>query len=311
MIRNYFISAFRNLIRQKGFSIINISGLAMGMAIAILIFLWVKHELSYDKFNDKSDKIYRLVQTQHYSSGPLTTVCMPGPIAKNIRDDIPEITNSFMFYAMTATISYDDKLFTEDVQLADSQLFELFTFDFLQGDPSTVFDEINSVVITDKMAKKLFDEEDPIGKIIKYNNEHSFKVTGVISETPENSSFRFDMCIPFEYIEELGFTINRYGWNSYYVYVELEDGIEYSQVNDKIEKYLENKSREQFAEEEGNEEYDSDIDLFIFPLEKIHLHSVRGNKGDIQYIYIFSAIAIFILVIASINFMYIKRIFNL
>ena len=162
----------------------------MGMAIAILIFLWVKHELSYDKFNDKSDKIYRLVQTQHYSSGPLTTVCMPGPIAKDIRDDIPEITNSFMFYAMTATISCNDRLFTEDVQLADSQLFELFTFDFLQGDPSTVFDEINSVVITDKMAKKLFDEEDPIGKIIKYNNEHSFKVTGVISETPENSSFR-------------------------------------------------------------------------------------------------------------------------
>ena len=303
MIRNYFISAIRNLVRQKGFSIINISGLAIGMAIAILIFLWVKHELSYDKFNDKSDKTYRLVQTQHYASGPLTTVCMPGPIAKDIRNDIPEITNSFMYYVLTATISYEEKLFTEEVRLADPQLFEMFTFDFQQGDPDFVFDDINSVVITDKLAKKLFDEEDPIGKIIKYNNEHSFKVTGVISETPDNSSFRFDMCIPFEYIEKFGFTLNRYGWNSYYVYVELEEGIEYHQVNEKIEKYLENKSREQSEGEDQNEDYDSDIDLFIFPLEKIHLYSVRGDKGDIQYIYIFSAIAIFILVIACINFM--------
>lgn len=252
------------------------------MAIAILIFLWVKHELSYDKFNDKSDKTYRLVQTQHYASGPLTTVCMPGPIAKDIRNDIPEITNSFMYYVLTATISYEEKLFTEEVRLADPQLFELFTFDFQQGDPAHVFDDINSVVITDKMAKKLFEEEDPMGKIIKYNNEHSFKVTGVISETPDNSSFRFDMCIPFEYIEKFGFTLNRYGWNSYYVYVELEEGIEYHQVNEKIEKYLENKSREQSEGEDQNEDYDSDIDLFIFPLEKIHLYSVRGDKGDIQ-----------------------------
>jgi len=303
MIRNYFISAIRNLIRQKGFSIINISGLAIGMGIAILIFLWVKHELSYDKFNDKSDNIYRLVQTQHYSSGPLTTVCMPGPIARDIRNDIPEITNTFMYYVTTATISYEEKLFTEDVRLADPELFEMFTFAFQQGDSRQVFDDLNSVVITEKMAKKLFDNENPMGKIIKYNSDHSFKVTGVISETPENSSFRFDMCIPFEYIEELGFTINRYGWNSYYVYTELEKGIDYQKVNEKIENYLEIKSREQFEGDEREEEYDSDIDLFLFPLEKMHLYSVRGDKGDIQYIYIFSAIAIFILVIACINFM--------
>lgn len=303
MIRNYFISAIRNLVRQKGFSIINISGLAIGMAIAILIFLWVKHELSYDKFNDKSAKIYRLVQTQHYSSGPLTTVCMPGPIAKDIRNDIPEITNTFMYYAMTATISHQDKLFTEEVRLSDPELFEMFTFDFIHGDPEHAFDDINCAVITDKMAKKLFDDDDPMGKIIKYNNEHSFKVTGVIRETPENSSFRFDICIPFEFIEELGQNISRYGWNSYYVYAELQNGIDYLQVNEKIQKYLEDKAREQFEGDESEGEYDSDIDLFLFPLEKIHLYSVRGDKGDIQYIYIFSAIAIFILVIACINFM--------
>ena len=273
------------------------------MALAILIYLWVSNELSYNRFNEKYDRIHRLVQTQYYSSGPLTTPCMPGPISDDIREEIPEIVNSFMYYILSATISYEDKLFTEGVRLADPQLFEMFTFDFLQGDPAHVFDDINSVVITDKMAKKLFEDEDPMGKIIRYNNEHSFKVTGVINETPENSSFRFDMCIPFDIIEKLGFTINRYGSNSYYVYVELGKGINYLQVNDKINKYLEDKSREQFIGDEREEEYDSNIDLFLFPLEKIHLYSYREKKGDIQYIFIFSAIALFILVIACINFM--------
>ncbi len=301
MLKNYLVTSIRNLVRQKGFSIINISGLAIGMAISILIFLWVKHELSYNKFNENSERLFRLVQTQHYSSGPLTTPCMPGPIAKDIREEIPEISNSFMYYVLTATISFEDKLFTEEVRLADPELFDMFTFEFVEGDPDHVFDEINSVVLTEKMTEKIFDKEDPIGKIIKYNEDHSFKVTGIIKETPENSSFRFDICIPFEYIKNFGFTLDRYGWNTYYVYTELGKGIDYQQVNTKIKKYLENKSRD-LIESEGDE-YDSDIDLFLFPLEKIHLHSYSDSRGAIQYIYIFSAIAVFILLIACINFM--------
>lgn len=295
MIRNYIITALRNLFRQKGFSIINISGLAIGMAISILIFLWVKHELSYNKFNDKADLLYRLVQTQYYSSGPLTTTCMPGPIAKDIREDIPEIVNSFMYYVLTATISYEDKLFTEEVRLADPELFDMFSFEFVEGDPEHVFENINSVVLTEKMAEKIFDDDDPIGKVIKYNNEHSFKVTGIIKETPENSSFRFDICIPFEYIENFGFTVDKYGWNSYSVYVELSEGSDYKQLNEKIKDFIIRKS--------ADEEDESEIDLFLFPLTKIHLHSYSDSRGDIQYVYIFSAIAIFILVIACINFM--------
>ncbi|MBL7104961.1 MAG: ABC transporter permease [Bacteroidales bacterium] len=295
MIRNYIITALRNLFRQKGFSIINISGLAIGMAISILIFLWVKHELSYNKFNENADLLYRLVQTQYYSSGPLTTTCMPGPIAKDIREDIPEIVNSFMYYVLTATISYEDKLFTEEVRLADPELFDMFSFEFVEGDPEHVFENINSVVLTEKMAEKIFDDEDAIGKVIKYNDEHSFKVTGIIKETPENSSFRFDICIPFEYIENFGFTVDKYGWNSYYVYVELSEGSDYKQLNEKIKDFI--------IRKKDDKEDESEVDLFLFPLTKIHLHSYSDSRGDIQYIYIFSAIAIFILVIACINFM--------
>jgi len=145
------------------------------------------------------------------------------------------------------------------------------------------------------MAKKYFGEEYPIGKVIKINNEHSFKVTGIIKETPTNSSFRFDMCIPFEYIKKFGHNLSRYGWNSYFVYVELTEGTDYKKVNEKIKDYLIRKKAEV---DEGEK-----VDLFLFPLKNVHLYSWSGGKGDIQYIFIFSAIAVFILLIACINFM--------
>ena len=302
MLKNYFVTTIRYLLRQKVFTFINIAGLALGMALSILIYIWVTHELSYNTFNSKYERIYRLIQTQHYASGPLTTVCMPGPIAKDIRDEIPEIKNSFMFYTMSMTVKYEDNVFTEDVQLADAELFQIFDFEFIKGHPENVFNELKSVVITDKMAEKLFEDEDPIGKIITMNNDLNFKVTGVIKETPRNSSFRFDICFPFENIKDMGYTIDRYGWNSYYVYVELGENIDYKEVNQKIEKFLEEKSKKQ-NQADGDENYDSDIDLFLFPLEKMHLYSYSEDRGAIQFVYIFSAIAIFIILIACINFM--------
>jgi len=203
---------------------------------------------------------------------------------------------------MSMTVSYKDVAFTEDVRLSDPELFNMFDFDFIEGSPQHVFEDLKSIVITDKMAKKLFDDEDAFGKTITINQELDFKVTGIIKETPENSSFRFDLCFPFENIKDMGYTIDRYGWNTFYVYTELAENVNYKDVNAKIHKYLEGKSRDQ-NQADGEEEYNSDIDLFLFPLDKIHLHSYRGERGPIQFIYIFSAIAIFIIVIACINFM--------
>jgi ABC-type antimicrobial peptide transport system permease subunit len=301
MFRNYILIAFRNLSRQKGFSVINIIGLGVGMACFILILLWVRHEISYDRFNEKADRLYRLVQTQHYTSGPLTTTCMPGPIAADVRKDIPEIINSFMYYVVKGVVNHKDKFFREDIRLADPELFSMFTFTFLKGDPKHVFDDLNSMVITDQMATKYFGNEDPVGKVIKVNSEHSFKVTGVIKETPANSSFRFDFCIPFEYIKKFGFTVDKYGWNTYYCYVELAPGSDYKVVNEKIRNYIILKSAN--SDDPADDHSNSVIDLFLFPLTKIHLYSVDGIGGDIKYVYIFSVIALFILVIACINFM--------
>jgi predicted permease len=303
MLRNYMLIAFRNLFRQKGFSVINIIGLAVGMACSILILLWVMNEVSYDRFNEKSDRLYKLVQTQHYQSGPLTTTCMPGPIARDLRKEVPEITNSFMFYVVPAIVSTDDKYFREDIRLADPGLWDMFTFSFIRGEREHVFDEINSVVITDKFAAKYFGNEDPIGKLIKINGQHSFKVTGVIKETPVNSTFRFDICIPFEYIEKMEFDshVRDYGWNNYFTYVELAPGSSFTQVNGKIKDFLMVKSHN--PDQAPDDETNAGTELFLFPLKDIYLHSVTGSGGNITYVYIFSVIALFILVIACINFM--------
>ena len=301
MFRNYFVIAFRNLLRQKGFSAINIIGLGVGMACSILILLWIQDELSCNRFNEKADRLFRLVQTQHYVAGPLTTTCMPGPITRDLLNEIPEITNGFMYYVIQGIVSYDGSYFKEDVRLADPALWDMFSFTFLEGDKEHAFDDLNSVVITDKLAAKYFGDEEPMGKILKINNEHPFKVTGVIREIPLNSTFRFDLCIPFEYIKNIGYTIDQYGWNSYYSYVELPEGADYVKVNEKIRDFIMVKTADPATK--VDDPSTSQIDLFLFPLEDIYLHSVTGKGGNIRYVYIFAVIAVFILVIACINFM--------
>jgi len=219
---------------------------------------------------------------------------MPAPIAKDLVDQYPEIEDAFMFYYAPGTVvSYGENNFNENIRLADPGLFRMFDFEFIAGDPETVLDEMLSIVITEEMEEKYFAGEDAMGKLLRLNDEHSFKVTGIIKDPPLNSSFRFDFCVPFIFLEELGRDLNRYGWNSFYSYILLADGTTEPVVEEKIVKHI---------EDQGDEESDSNIDLWLHPLNKIHLHSVRGG-GLIEQVYILSAIAVFILLIACINFM--------
>ncbi|MEE4256887.1 MAG: ABC transporter permease [Bacteroidales bacterium] len=294
MIRNYLLTALRSFLKYKGYSFINIAGLAIGMACSVLIMVWVAHELSYDRFNEKSDRLYRLVQTQYYSSGPLITTCMPGPIGGDMVADYPEVEDAFMFYfAPGAVVTYEDKCFTENIRLADPGLFRMFDFNFVSGDPATALDDISSIVITEEMAEKYFPGEDPMGKVLRLNDQFNFKVTAVLEEMPANSSFRFDLCIPFLFLEEMGYQLDQYGWNSYYTYIQLAEGVSEEEMENKIIKHI---------EEKKGEEDESVIDLWLHPLTKVHLYSVRGG-GQIEQVYILSAIAVFILLIACINFM--------
>lgn len=292
MFRNYLKTAFRNILRQKGYAFINIIGLAVGLAATIMILLWVVNELSFNRNNQHFSQIYRLVQQQQYTSGPLTTPCMPGPLAADLKKDFPEFRDVFRFYSISGVLSVGEKQFAQQVSLADSGLFNVFSFHFLEGSPETALQPY-TVILSKKGVKKYFGDEDPMGKIIRLDNKLSFRVNGVVEDPPENSSFTSELYLPFQHLEDLGWNLEPYGWNSYYIYAELEQNADIDQVNQKIEHYF-RKVR--------NDENLSTI-LFLFPLNMERLYGYDGSPRLITTIYIFSLIAMFILLIACINFM--------
>jgi len=292
MIWNYFKSAVRNIRKQKGYALINILGLSIGLAATIIIMLWVVNELSFNRNNKNASNIYRIVQQQMYTSGPLTTPCMPGPMAADLKRDFPEFMNVFRFYQISGVISYGDKRFADFVQLADSGLFTMFSFDFVQGSPKTAL-QPNTTILSRKGAEKYFGKENPLGKVLKLNNKISLKVNGIIENPPENSSFDQEIFIPFQHLEDLGWTLDQYGWNTFFIYVQLPENVELAATNEKIKHYM--------REIRGDEELD--VEMFLFPLLKERLYSYTGSPGKITGIYIFSIIALFILLIACINFM--------
>ncbi len=292
MIKNFLKIAIRNLRKHLGFSAINIFGLALGLSIAVLILLWVKYEFSYNNMHEKKDRIYRLGQTQIYSSGPLKVYAMPGPLAAQIKADFPEIEDAFRCEYSPKTIRFNDKTFNEEILYSDKEIFNLFDFEFIRGDAETALSDFNSIVITDKMAKKYFNDDNPIGKILILNDLKSFKVSAVIKDSPKNSNLRFDFCIPFEHISEIGFDYTVYGSNWIAIYVLLKEGANKEDVNAKIENYFKIVKNQP----------ESTTTLWLWPLSKIHLYSPRGG-GLIKTIRLFIAIAFFILIIACINFM--------
>nr|NQU89306.1 ABC transporter permease [Bacteroidota bacterium] len=292
MFRNYLKTAFRNTVRQKGYAVINMLGLSIGLAATILIMLWVVNELSFNRNNENYHNIYRMVQQQMYTSGPLTTPCMPGPLAADLKKDFPEFIDVFRFYEISGVINIGDKRFADYIQMADSGLFNVFSFNFLQGSPETALQPYTAI-LSEKGVEKYFGDEDPMGKVIKLNDEISFRVNGVIENPPENSSFDKELFLPFHHLEDIGFTLDRYGWNTYYIYVQLPGNVDYKDVNEKIKHYM----------REVREDDELQVEMFLFPLGSERLYSFAGEPRQITNIYIFSIIASFILLIACINFM--------
>lgn len=292
MIKNYITIAIRNILGQKGYSFINIFGLAVGLASVILILLWVKFEFSYDKPHEKLDRIYRLGQTQFYTSGPLNTFSMPGPLSAAVKENFPEIEDAFRFSYSGMIIRSEGKKFSEEIVYVDKELFSVLTVDFIAGDPTTIFDDYYSVVISEKIAKKYFGSENAIGKVLKFSSDKNFKVSGVYKDIPLNTSLRFDVCIPFEHLEKDQDAKLQYGWNSFGTYVLLKEGITWDAAESKLKNFY----------PIASEQPESTVELWLWPLTKIHLYRYTGG-GMINTIYMFILIASVILVIACINFM--------
>ncbi len=311
MIKNYLIVALRNLRRHKVYSFINISGLAIGIASFLLIMLWVMDELSYDQFHANADFLYRIEQDQNYSGSIYHVNVTPYPMAEGVKAEIPEIKYATPYpHAGTLLLRYKDKSFFErSVRAVTPDFLKMFSYQFIYGDQTTALDKPSSMIITEELAQKYFGEINPIGQVISINNQFDFTITGVLENIPENSVVRFDVLVPFEFLKDLGRTIDQWGWNSIVTFVQLHESVDIKAVNEKITDLRYRRTLDLVKDDpERLKRFQEDdpTPFMLRALPDIHLHSYFGyNKsmGYILYVYIFSIIAVFIILLASINFM--------
>ncbi len=291
MFRNFIKIAFRYIIRNKIFSLINIVGLSIGVACFILIALWIKDELSYDRFHEHLEQIY-LVNKEYQlgdeiSSNPAT----PYPLAQAAIEQVPEVVLSTHFYRSSIPVRYGERIYNEDrVCFTDSSFFRILTFDFVRGNPGSSLSNPNSVVINQKVAHKYFGDIDPMGKILTLNNRFELLVQGVVADVPSNSEFQFDI---FAHIDNITERDDEENWGSHwlYTYLLLEENASTNRVDQNLTEII----RDRLPNEK--------LVLKLQALKDLHLYSVDGNLAGMKYVIYFSLIALFILLIACINYM--------
>ncbi len=313
MVKNNFKMAYRSMMRHKFYSLLNLVGLAISMTVCVFIAIYVQNELSFDKHIKDSDRIFRIATHIKYADNLFNIPAAPDPMAKALKEDFPEIEFAARTHNnSTNLVEVDSKFFRQSgVTYADQSFFDLFDFPLLRGDKEHLLDEPNTTVLEESTAKKLFGEKDPIGQIIKYNEQFDLKVTGVIEDIPENTHFDYDMFITT--LNDRGASQNIWLSNNFITYLKLSDGHTKESLEAKIPEFIERHIGPQVkrlmnvsykeAEASGN----LSINYYLQPLESIHLRSKLdfelGETGTINQVYMFSIIGLFILLIACINFM--------
>jgi len=286
MFTNYLKLAVRYMKRHWGYSLINILGLSIGMACCILIFLWVQHELSYDRFHEKADDLYIITVT----SDSRTWTSSPWALVPTLKNDFPEILKGSWYGVIPLLARYENKSFFEDVALVGAEFLDMFTFPFVKGSPEYAFKDLNSVVLTERTAARYFGNEDPIGKVIQFENQVDLTVIGVIEDVPSNSHMEFDLLVSA--IPIIGEPRTRTWSMDVSSYVLLPSETDPVEVENKISETI-----IKYDKRTNNKYY-----VGLFPVKKIHLYSFYGTD-PIVYVYIFSLIAVIVLLIACINFM--------
>jgi putative ABC transport system permease protein len=313
MIKNYFKIALRNLWKNKGFSAINIIGLSVGLATCLLIMLYVMNELSYDKFNRKAERIYRVDGDIQFGGNHFIPAVAPEPMGPALKKDFPQVEQYVRFrgYGGFLVKKGNENLQENKVIYADSTLFDVFTLPMIAGNANSALKDPNSVVITEKIAKKYFNTTDNVvGKTFIINDTGNLKITGIIKNVPEQSHFNFDFFVSLNGSIQ-SWEVNNWVSNNENTYIVLKKGTDAkaleAQFDKMVEKYvgpqvvsLLNINMNDFKKSGNYDRYT------LTSLTSIHLHSGKvaelGANGSIQYVYIFSAIAIFILLIACVNF---------
>jgi putative ABC transport system permease protein len=315
MLKNYLKITLRNLRRNKAYSFLNIFGLAIGIACCLLILLFIQDELSYDKFNKNADRIYRINSDVKFGSREMDVPLTSDMMGQTLKKDYPQVEEYTRIYTFVSTKQVkNNNIYNDETNIvyADSTFFKIFTFPAISGNTLTALEEPNSVVITETIAKKYFGRTDVVGEVLntKDNGGKSYKITAVIKDMPENSHFRFNFIFP---MSNLNYDWGNFINYNFYTYLLLRKGTNYKDFENKFVdyndryvfpfamKFIHLKSKEDF-EKAGNKIVNS-----LIPLTDIHLYSTRpyelSPSGTIEYVYILSAVALFILLIACINFM--------
>src|SRR5689334_12371911 len=299
MIKNFFKIAWRNLLRNKGFSFINIFGLAVGMASTILILLWIQNEVSHERFHKKLDRIYTLNNRDKFNGELWAWNTTPKILAPTLQQDYPEVEEAVRVNYTQFLMSIGDKHLMEPGCFTDPSFLKVFSFPLVQGNAATALSQINNIVITEKFAKKFFGNGDAVGKVIRIDSSDNFTVTGVMKDLPNNTSFNFEYLLPWSYMSRIGWNDSSWGNNSIQSFVMLKPGVSQEAFNAKIKNVTIDHTK-------GTGD-SSTTKVFTQPLKDQWLYSKSENGkyvgGRVETVKLFGIIAAFILLIACINFM--------
>ncbi len=294
MLKNYLKIAFRNFKRQKAFSLINISGLAIGMACCLLLMLFIRYELSFDRYHENANNIYRAaIKHDQALMGTQMMNVTPGSLAPFLREECPEVATATKIKRWSCVVQYGNKRFDDDrFFFADPGFLEVFTFPLVEGNKNTALKEPYSVLLTQETAERYFGAENPIGKILLVDNELEYTVKGVLRNVPQNSHFTFDILASMVTLESIEGKEYTSGWKNYKTYLVLRKGADAQELLKKMQPIIDRTEKK---------------DKFILqPLADIHLY---GNyvfelepNGDIHYVYLLSAITFLLMLIACFNF---------
>jgi len=297
MFKNYLKIAWRNLLRNKSFSLLNIVGLSIGLAVTALILIWINFEIGFDQFHEKKDRIYQVYNEYPIDGEIWTWNSTPKIMGPTIKKDYPEVEGVSRYnYEDTFLFSVDEKRIKSTGTIVDPDFLNMFSFPLIEGNINTVLEDVNSVVITETFAKKLFGDEPAVGKLVKVDNADSFKVSGILEDLPNNSEFNFEFLMPWAYLKQKGWSDTHWGNNSIATYVMLKEGTNYETFSKKIKTLR-----------SAYDKDSPDMVTFLYPFTRAHLYSEFENGkevgGHIDVIRLFGIIAIIILIIACINFM--------
>ena len=296
MLKNYFKITWRNLLRHKAFSAINIIGLAIGMASSALILLWIQNELSFDQFHEKKDRLYSVYNRSKFDGKLWSWETTPKMMGKMMKQDLPQVEDVARTSQASFLMTVGEKHLNVPGYFTDPGFLTMFSFPLVNGDAKSALSRIHTIVITEKLSKKLFGNENGLGKVIKIDSSAYFTVTGVMKNLPNNTRFDFQFLMPWSYMKEIKQDDEYWGNNSVQTFVLLKPGVTEATADARVLNYTQNHSKDT-----------KDIQQFLHPAAKWHLYSKFDNGkivgGKIETVRIFSIIAAFVLLIACINFM--------